>query len=375
MKQGSTVHKELEDQVHIQVPVEIETAEDRFALRIWNSIQGLRSLRETGLTRELEVWGVLEGEVVIGIIDEITTKCPDETMEAQLLEEARTSSKGGRAKRNDQPSADQRTLTDFLTSSQNGSILEKNPAFLGTLQERPPTYYLIDVKTRQSRTLPAPGSQSRPTHMQLMSYHLLISSMAANKVPADKIFQRYNLRPYATFSDKFIAQIASLDVSSFPSVNDEDISPKTTQVQREDSLAELLEHNNLATLWTLLVSEFTLTFPIKLSQSPISPLLTAEFRTARPTYSNDDSSEVVEAAGSLIGRRCFDLNPRKIDAYVQDEMRWWKGQRETKGVDIEEAYKCRICEFAEGCEWRKTKVDEGLRKAKLRAEARRRSEV
>lgn len=373
MKQGTSVHKELEEQVYIQVPVEVTTAEDKFGLRIWNTIQGVRSLRETGLTRELEVWGVIEDEVVIGIIDEITTKCPDEAMEAELLEEAKAKSKGGKRRKSEQLPADQRTLRDFLTSSQNGSILEANPAFLGTLHEWPPTCYLVDVKTRQSKTLPAPGSQSRPTHMQLMIYHRLLASMAANEVPANKIFERYRLQPDATFSDKFIAQIANLDIASFPSVNDEDISPKTTQVQREDSLTELLEHNTLSSLWSLLISEFARTLPIKLSNSPISPLLTAEFRTARTTYADADKSEV--AAGTLIGRRCFELNANKVDAYVRDEMRWWKGERETKGVEIEEAYKCRICEFAEGCVWRETKVEEGLRKAKLRAEARRRSEI
>lgn len=376
MKQGTTVHTELEEQVYVKVPVEVVSAEDKFALRIWNTIQGLRSLRETGLTRELEVWGVLEGEVVIGIIDEITTKCPDETMEAELLSNTKIKGKAGKGRSEKQklpPS--QSTLADFLTSSQNGAVLENNPAFLGTLQERPPTCYIVDVKTRQSKSLPAPGSQSRPTHMQLMIYHRLLSALAANEVPADKIFERYRVQPNERFSDKFIAEVANLDVASWPSSNDLDVSPKTTQVQKEDSLTELLEHKTLASLWSLLITECARTLPIKLSQSPISPLLTAEFRTARTSYVENDHTEVLEPAGTFIGRRCFELNGRKVDTYVQDEMSWWKGERNTKGVDIEEAYKCRICEFAEGCKWREEKVEEGLRKAKLRAEARRRSEV
>jgi exonuclease V len=56
-------------------------------------------------------------------------------------------------------------------------------------------------------------------------------------------------------------------------------------------------------------------------------------------------------------------------------MDWWKGKRETKGVDIEEAFKCRICEFADGCTWRATKIEEGLQKARLRKEGRKKSEV
>ena len=61
MKKGSTIHKTLEDEVHTTVPVEITTKEDAMALRIWNIIQGLRSLREFGITRELEIWGLVRG--------------------------------------------------------------------------------------------------------------------------------------------------------------------------------------------------------------------------------------------------------------------------------------------------------------------------
>jgi exonuclease V len=83
----------------------------------------------------------------------------------------------------------------------------------------------------------------------------------------------------------------------------------------------------------------------------------------------------MEAAGTLIGRRSFPFDARIIEKYVRDEMAWWKGERETKGVDIEEAFKCRICEFAESCTWRATKIEEGLQKARMRKEGRKKSEV
>jgi exonuclease V len=55
-----------------------------------------------------------------------------------------------------------------------------------------------------------------------------------------------------------------------------------------------------------------------------------------------------------------------LDAYVNDEISWWRGERDTKGVDIEDASKCRICEFAEGCSWREEKLEEAKKKARLR---------
>ncbi|KFZ15598.1 hypothetical protein V501_02642, partial [Pseudogymnoascus sp. VKM F-4519 (FW-2642)] len=54
MKRGSEVHAALEEEVYTSVQIEIATKEDAWGLRVWNVIQGLRTLRETGMTRELE---------------------------------------------------------------------------------------------------------------------------------------------------------------------------------------------------------------------------------------------------------------------------------------------------------------------------------
>ena len=367
MKQGSSVHKELEEQVHVTVKLEVESKEDRFGLRIWNVIEGLRTLRETGLTRELEVFGLVEDEVIIGVIDEISITCPDESMETAVLEEMQrinTGSRNGGKNKVEQPGPDQRTLKDFMTGSQNGSVLENNPAFLGTLQqERPRTHYIKDIKTRQSRTLPAPGSPSRPTHMQLMLYHNLLRALASNEVPAEKLFQRYRLKPDVQFSDRLLAELSNLAINNAPSS------------QEQDPLAELLEHSTLRSLWVLMVSEYAITFPTRLGEIPISPLLTAEFRTASARRSVETEDGVTEAAGTIIGQRSFAFDAKVIEKHIADEMAWWKGKRETKGVDIEEAFKCRICEFAEVCTWRATKIEEGLQKARMRKEGPKKSAV
>jgi exonuclease V len=363
MKQGSSVHKKLEEQVHQVVKIETVSKEDKFGLRIWNIIEGLRSLRETGLTRELEVFGVVEGEVVIGIIDEISNVCPDEAMEEAILEELRNPTSKGKAKgrKSDQLPPDQKTLEAFLTSSQHGSVLENHSAFLGTLQdEKPSTFYIKDIKTRQSRSLPAPGSSTRPTQMQLMLYHRLLFSLAANEVSADKIFGRYGLNGTKVFSDKFIAEIANLDIAVY-GANPSD---------REDALTELLAHNTLSALWSLMISEFASVFPTRAS---LSPLLTGEYRTAASKTGSEE--EILEQAGTVLGQRCFAFDEAVIERYVRSEMAWWKGERPTIGVEVEDAFKCRICEFAEACVWRATKVEEGIQKMRLKQAGRKRSEV
>ena len=46
-------------------------------------------------------------------------------------------------------------------------------------------------------------------------------------------------------------------------------------------------------------------------------------------------------------------------------MQWWRGDRPAQGVEIEEAFKCRSCDFADDCEWRLKKVDEAKEKLRL----------
>ena len=363
MKQGSSVHKVLEEQVHKEVRVEVLTKEDAFGLRLWNIIQGLRTLRATGMTRELEVFGVVEGQVMIGIIDEINARCPDEEAEGKMLEEAEMAKTGKALKRKSIPlGANQRTLTDYLTGSQNGSVLEESLGWMGRVRERPRTLYLVDVKTRGSRSLPSKEGQLRPTKMQLMMYRRLLAALSANEVPAGLIFERYKLDGDKTFSDTFIGQMAQLDMN-FP--EDATMSDDEAVLQSsQDSVDELLAHNNLNKLWSFMVAEFAKT--LRLSSSYHQPtifsdMLTVEYRSS--------------GSGSVMGKRSFTFDESGLDAYVADEMRWWRGERETKGVDVEEAYKCRTCEFAEKCTWRIEKIEEATNKARLRHEGRRKSEI
>ena len=43
---------------------------------------------------------------------------------------------------------------------------------------------------------------------------------------------------------------------------------------------------------------------------------------------------------------------------VQKCEEYWMGHRFAKGVDIEDAWKCSLCDFAENCDWRKAKAKE-----------------
>ncbi|CAK4024689.1 Exonuclease V, chloroplastic [Lecanosticta acicola] len=358
MKAGSKIHKEKEREVHVEVPVEITTKEDRLGLRLWNIIGGLRTLRATGLTRELEVIGLVDGQVMVGVIDEISYTCPDEALEEKILEAADLG-RGGKRKKKDAIPADQTTMSDFFGGDAQSKTLDVEHGRLRS--RRPANIYLTDIKTRGSKSMPKLEGQMRATRMQLMLYRRLLNDLAANNVDAEPVFERYNVDPHGRFSDSFIAQLADLNTpaSTQPPQHEEDDEndePLCANPQPEqDALDEVLQHQTCSSLWALMISEFSKTISVNAISSSISPLLTAEFRKSD--------------TGVLIGRQSFAYDAEVLEGYVQEEMRWWKGERQAKGVDVEESYKCKMCEFAEKCEWRIEKDREAGRKARVRRAA------
>ncbi|KAF1930234.1 uncharacterized protein M421DRAFT_368975 [Didymella exigua CBS 183.55] len=325
MRVGSKIHQKLEDEVHTTVPVQVQTKEDRFGLRMLNTILGLRCLRETGLTRELEVWGVIEGQIVNGVIDEVSYECPDPELE-EKIERAKAQKSGGTVPLpKDQPSISQA----FAKASEAGG---SGDAWIGGL-ESDRHIYIADVKTRGVHSRPT-GASLRPTWMQLMLYRKLLESLSLNTVDAETVFERYDLKPLEPFTEVFLHEIGGFGPDN-----------------------EAANYPNLLSLWSLLVTEMQLTIP----PFSLSPILRAEFRYSK--------------TGDVIGNELVVYETDIIEKYVEDEMAWWKGKREAKGVEIEEAFKCRICDFAESCTWRRRKVDEAVEKSRLRQTGREKSAV
>jgi exonuclease V len=324
MRNGSKIHQKLEDEVHMTVPVQVQTKEDRFGLRMWNAISGLRCLRETGLTRELEVWGIIEGQVVNGVIDELSYECPNTEYEEQV-ERARAERDGGVIPL---PPGQMSISEAFAKATpQDVSGVWADSA------EQDRQVYVADVKTRSVRSVPA-GASLRPTWMQLMLYRKLLESLSLNTVDAETVFARYDLRPLEPFTPTFLDAIGGIGPDN-----------------------EAASYPNLLSLWALLVTEMQATLP----PTSISPILRAEFRYAK--------------TGDVIGSELTTYEDHIIDKYISEEMAFWKGTREAKGVEMEEAFKCRICDFADDCSWRKTKVEEATEKSRLRRLARDKSAV
>lgn len=339
MRQGSKVHKALEDEVHTTVKIEILTKEDGFALRLWNLIQGLRTLRETGLTRELEVWGVVEGNVVNGVIDSVSHENPDSEFEDEL------------SSQESQVDRQQSRVTDYFLNSQ-----KKNP---GSQQ---PKAYLSDVKTRGSLA-PVSKALLRPAKFQLLLYHRFLAEMAADRLDYSILFRRYGLDADDTFSDAFMAQIGDLHDDIFfdapTSSNSEPWSSGETNDtgpssdlsnEHENSSQEapdILKFGTLRELVSLVRHEISLTFPD--GEDSIGQML-------RVVY-------VLRQNGREIDVHNFPVSKTVLSDYLERYMAWWQGKREAYGVQIEDAFKCGTCEFAADCSWRQANDDERVRKA------------
>lgn len=331
MKEGSKVHQKLEDEVHTTVQVEIATKEDAFGLKIWNIIQGLRTLRETGLTRELEVWGLVDGNVVNGLIDFLSYQNPNPEFEEEWL-----SSQGSHASAGDEA---QKKITNFFPSNR--------PEEPRSTDNR--KVYLTDVKTRGANNIPK-GAAIRPTKVQLYLYHRFLSEMAEDRLDYLRVFGRYGLDVIAPFSDAFLAQIGELHDDLFY-----DSSSVVSTPSAESDTHDLLRYRTLKELVTLLRMEVKMTFPG--GAKSIGSVVTVEYRLRGEE-------------GALIGSNILAIDAQVLDKYLDGYMQWWRGERTAAGVDIEEAYKCSYCEFAEICTWRDDMDQGNLQRARDKSAAR-----
>ncbi|KAL0729443.1 hypothetical protein Bca4012_025536 [Brassica carinata] len=130
MKLGQARHLELEEEVVKRVRVKVESNEDKWALKLLSSIAGVNQFLFEGRTRELLLVGFVEGQWIVGIIDEVRKASAED-------------------------------------SSDTGPLLS-------------------DTKTRVRDTLPA-EPQRRNGRLQVMLYKLLWDTVVKEEFPATRI--------------------------------------------------------------------------------------------------------------------------------------------------------------------------------------------
>ncbi|KYK59074.1 defects in morphology protein 1 [Drechmeria coniospora] len=344
MRGGTRMHQKLEDEVHTSVAIDVLSKEDAFALRLWNLIQGLRTLRETGLTREFEIWGIVDDNWVNGIIDGLSYDHPNPELKEELSrQESSTQMK-------------QSVLADYFPPQKPSSSRPPGPKV-----------YLTDVKTRGSLA-PVSNTMLRPAKIQLLLYHRFLSNLAADKVDFFKLFRRCGLAPDAQFSDGFLAQIGDLHHEVFYdapySSAEADGILLAEPGEAADSLGpeflapdDLVKYKTLRELLPLVRREINITFPQ--GAASLGHMLRVQY------IHRDD--------GRQLDVHDFPVSNQALDVYLANYMAWWRGDRKATGVDIEEAFKCRSCEFAPDCSWRRSMDDERVASARRRMSSRRKN--
>lgn len=156
MKAGSARHVVLEEEVIKRVKVQVESAEDVWALKFMNFIVGANQLLFDGLTRELPLVGFIEGVWMVGIIDEIRMPASSESTRFPIL---------------------------------------------------------VDTKTRVRPILPG-EPQKRNGRFQLMCYKYMWDTLVADKFPSQKFFDFFSLNPNHILSPEIRDNAAK---SGFPS--------------------------------------------------------------------------------------------------------------------------------------------------------------
>ncbi|KAG2075178.1 hypothetical protein BDR04DRAFT_1228933 [Suillus decipiens] len=232
LKRGTSIHKTLELEMQPEkVFVRTSTNEERWALRLFNLTAGLEQLIFEGITRELPVFGITHGQVVVGIIDEVTRRVPSEVNKPHdpikrnlVLSESSPVKKKQRrmpspsqkdipvvclnqstAKEThaaDQPSTEEEICDNSMAgSSIPGPVYPEH------------TFYdltLIDYKTRRVSSLP-PDEDTASSQMQLMLYHRLLSPLLSPETfDFNALWEKQSVNPHQSFSRKFVEDIGLL---------------------------------------------------------------------------------------------------------------------------------------------------------------------
>lgn len=169
---------------------------------------------------------------------------------------------------------------------------------------------LLELKTGAGSNSPPSRAQQSRTFFQAMLYSVMFNDLLAGKLDITSLLFKLKLNGDAVLTE---------DINKFA---------KDCQIP-SDSLIPIAD---------LMLKRFQLSDVPKISSMVVE-------------YCSQASHEVTN-------RISMDLDEGWTQSKLTAMLPYWKGERETMGVDIEEAWKCHRCEFADVCVWRMKKDEE-----------------
>lgn len=169
---------------------------------------------------------------------------------------------------------------------------------------------LIELKTRGGISCLPSEAQQKRTFLQAMLYSVMFNDLLSGKLDVAGVLARLQLNGDA---------ILSKDIKDFA---EEHRIQCDTLFQVVDLALKRFQSSNTPQISTIVVE-----------------------------YFSQDKNKV-------INRLRMDLDEDWTKSKLNTMLPYWTGKRETIGVEIEEAWKCQRCEFADICEWRMKKDEE-----------------
>nr|XP_029527084.1 exonuclease V-like [Oncorhynchus nerka] len=163
---------------------------------------------------------------------------------------------------------------------------------------------LSELKTRSHNSLPRPA-QTKGHALQVGMYKLLFDSMVKGSVKRDHLLHNLQLDPNRVLGSDLQTHTQSLGLQAV-------------------TFRELLDH----LLVVLICSNLHAIDKLRLE------------------YSHQSS-------GKLIGTREVAFEEAELRTNIRGYLAYWRGERVPQGVEVEEAWKCRMCPYEETCDWRR----------------------
>ncbi|KAF4604830.1 hypothetical protein EYR40_003612 [Pleurotus pulmonarius] len=386
-KKGHSVHKALEREVKPEaIPIRVRTEEERWALRLVNMMACFESLKLIGLAREIPIFGVVDGQVVVGIISP--------------SDEERTS----------EVSAPALSILDLLVQQSSDpptSPKGKAKALPRTPQTSLYMLHVLDTKSRRTNSLP-PHADTLSSRLQVMLYHRLLNSILSaptgGTFDINELWNKLNLDPTKPFSDEFLVQaglipdfedegapqptpncleklvhrwyhtVASLEVIGVSPMLElvyrkqpqnrkgKERWRKTSEINisvSKEDVADQEEEKSIVAAILASISESNvgeddqLTLAIQASLESYGREqdgITGDGPSIVDESTGGRSGSVVHAAevGFIIGTKKFLMDDNFLDEYLRGVLEWWRGHREARGVAESEVKRCNTCEYCNG---------------------------
>ncbi|KAK9381415.1 exonuclease V [Kockiozyma suomiensis] len=399
MSKGSEIHRDLELEFNKEIIVDTQamTEEDKKALDLIAMLVSLQSLShlafdgEEAVARELRVFGFIGDIYISGIIDEVSfmserynpsgvefidtedipepppripvgtppPASPAEVIEIddslipdEVLNSPEPDSQAGLTPIDLEGSG--KPLSDYVTESYPTLQLRQpnitsffKPLTQETMDtivtessqsaewtpppEKPRQIRIADSKTRAYRSFPN-ESQRKSTYFQLLLYRRLFQELTEGNFDFSRVAAHLNLDMNAKLSDAFHNEVLDNEVVAVSFTREIEMGKKPEYVDN------LLNMETLHDVWNLLSMKFQ------------------EFRGEL----SDQLSVIYiwQKDAQVFGGVDFTYKEDDLNNYLFDMLSYWRGERDPKGVDVEEAYKCHGCQFKDRCAWRLTKIRE-----------------